>query len=335
LRILLLILTMSFSLSANTRALSGLRAKVSRFLETTQELTFKWRPVKGAKNYQFEIAFDDSFQNIIYKSTVKKNTIRYKMDESFMGLDITLYWRVTAKSQHSGKRYRGFSSMTLNNGGKGSPLFDTFGFFYSVTRGEFLQKGSDRGALEEFQNSPLTLGLFYTKRTSYFDSYAMSAYFSAYNNVDIAGTNDTVQIPNEIGVNFYKQYKFHERWDVYYGWDYEEFSTFNLDELNALLESASTKRQRIHYLTLGIAHSFKLMQRNFLLKTSGSVIVDSSASEKNKITAKTFSGYKAMLYLSTRLFKSVSGQFLFKYHHLDDGSLVDVYRYGVGLGFAF
>jgi hypothetical protein len=315
--------------------LVGFENQMHRILNKSQKKTFQWKDTDAIGKYVFQVAYTNKFEDILFEEELDQKTYTYTIDKAFRASDITLNWRVKYKSKKTGREVQKKSTFDINNGGKLAPLKDTFGFFYTVSQGRFTQTGSDQGQLEEFQNSPLTLGLFYTYRMNYYDSYAMSIYDSQFTPVNVTATSTTLDLPNERGLNFYRQHRFNKSWEYYYGWDYEEFSTFNLDELAASLESAGLKRQKLHFLTMGLSHVFRAFDRNFLFKGSASVIVDSSDSEENRVTGRTFSGYKGILYFNTRLYKSVSAQVLLKYHHLDDGSLANILRYGAGIGIAF
>lgn|GEM_PF-1858387 len=209
--------------------------------------------------------------------------------------------------------------------------------FYMASFGTFTQSGEALAELTFEQNSPVTLGSSF----SYYPesgpwSYAWSLYFSnliaASNNINA----ETIDIPLEIGGNFFTEYHFENAgFTAYAGLDLERFYTFNLPSLEASRTILLDENQ-VFYLTLGVSKSVKIFGKSFFTKLSFSKsLISNTTTESSTETTEDFSGFKVLWYVNKKISESFYIHTLIKYHKMSGPSELTVTRIGAGLGYSF
>lgn len=207
--------------------------------------------------------------------------------------------------------------------------------FYMASYGLFTQTGDNLPEIDFQQNSPVTLGSsfsFYPETGPL--SYAWSAYFShlvaASNSLD----DSIIDIPLEVGLNFYTEYRFERfRFTGYAGLDYERFHTFNLqgivDEGKIFLDE-----NKVLYLTVGATGMVNVFQSSFLTKLSLSASLSSSTTAGyDDGLNENFSGFKALWYVNKKISEHFYVHTLLKYHQMSGPSELSTFRIGVGVGY--
>lgn len=208
--------------------------------------------------------------------------------------------------------------------------------FYMASNGRFTQKDSKTAEVEFYQNSPVTLGtsLSYYPENSLW-SFSGSAYASyliaAANNLD----DKNVNVPPEIGANFYNEYRFENyNFTGYFGLDYERFSTFNMGGIQkdkkVILDQNSTV-----YATVGVSKLAYIFDSPFFTKLSFSKSL-SSTIDSNPDGLKSsgaYEGYKMMWYLNKKVSQKFYIHTLLKYHWMDGPSELTTLRVGLGFGY--
>lgn len=207
--------------------------------------------------------------------------------------------------------------------------------FYMASSGQFTQANSQAN-ISFSQNSPITLGSsfsFYPKETQW--SFAAAAYFShllaSSSNLD----SSTVNVPLEIGANFYNEYRFHQyNFTGYFGLDYEKFSTFNMyavqQEQRILLDQNS-----VAYLTVGFSRLVNVFGSPFFTKLSFSQSLTSSieTTAGSNPSDESYSGFKILWYVNKKFNNRIFLHSLFKYHIMDGPSELTTLRLGLGFGY--
>lgn len=207
--------------------------------------------------------------------------------------------------------------------------------FYMASYGRFTQTGDNLADIVFQQNSPVTFGSafsFYPEQGRL--SYSWSAYFShlvaASNSLD----ETIIDIPLEIGANFYTEYRFDKlRFTGYAGLDYERFHTFNLqgiiDEAKIFLDE-----NKVYYLTAGATGMVNIFKTSFLTKLSVSVSLSSSttAGYEDGLN-ENFSGFKALWYVNKKISEKFYVHTLLKYHKMSGPSELSTLRVGAGVGY--
>jgi hypothetical protein len=215
--------------------------------------------------------------------------------------------------------------------------------FYMSSLGMFTQKADNVAEIQFRQNSPVSLGTAYTyypKDKLY--SYSFSAYFSYLMASANSLTSDTVKIDPEIGTNFYGEYRWQKyNSTIYLGPDYESFSTFNLRGLQND-KKIYVDRVGALYMTLGVAKSFSMFNKQFFTKISASKSIStsyknnaptSSIDASDHIDQGGYDGMKFMFYLNYKFSSRWYLHSLFKYHTMTGPSDLTTLRIGVGLGY--
>lgn len=225
--------------------------------------------------------------------------------------------------------------------GKGIPKtkkgrWSLFGF-YTASKGDFSESLKSSPITINFeQNSPYTIGLGSTYKFG--DApwlISNSGYISALSASSVGNNNTSIDIPEEIGVTLYGERTF-TGWlnGVYAGFDFERFSTFNVEQLESG-EDLRVREHQMFFVTLGLTKFLPTKIGNFLFKTSYSRVVSSSI--KSQTTGvDAFEGNKFIVYANYKPFKKLLFHLLYKQHDLDGGvSDLEVKRLGVGIGWSF
>ncbi len=257
------------------------------------------------------------------------------ISDDFMDLEkYKPYWaNLLKKIQEKNNEKKQF---TYPRGLKGS-------VFYLSSMGSFSQKAADVAEITFKQNSPFSLGTaltFYPKDSLY------SASFSAYASYLVASTNsltsEKTSIPPEIGGNLYGEYRWQKyNLTLYSGLDYENFSLFNLRALEndrkVYVDGVGAT-----YLTLGVAKSFVLFNKQFFSKFSISRSIISSYStvapvpvdgSTGYVDSGKYSGNKFLFFINYKMSDKFYLYSLLKYHSMVGPSDLTIFRVGLGFGY--
>lgn len=143
-----------------------------------------------------------------------------------------------------------------------------------------------------------------------------------------------IDVPMEFGANAYLDYPISNlNWIVFAGFDYENFSTFNTEELET--KSLATRQITQGFATLGAAKGFKLIDQSFFLKLSASRTVYADESRASLVDPVPFEGYKYMVYLNAKYDDRLFVHGLFKQHLLEGPTSLVITRIGFGFGYKF
>lgn len=215
--------------------------------------------------------------------------------------------------------------------------------FYMSSLGTFNQKAANVAEINFKQNSPVSLGTaftFYPKDRLY--SFSFSAYYSYLLASANSLTTDTISIPPEIGGNIYGEYRWQKfNTTLYLGPDYESFSTFNLQGLQNDKKIYVDGVTAI-YLTVGMAKSFSLFNKQFFSKLSASKSLitsyknnapPSQIDASDHLDVGKYSGFRFLFYLNYKFNEKLYLHSLFKYHTMTGPSDLTTLRIGVGIGY--
>lgn len=184
------------------------------------------------------------------------------------------------------------------------------------------------------QNSPLTLGFGLTfksdnPRISYSSSFYMSYLVGA-----TQGQANDVEIPLELGTNFYMNYRYKDLKNIYFGLDAERLSSFNTESVQNS-QTFFTKEHSILYATFGHFDLYSIFGKKFFTKISISQSLSSQTNVESTIDNSPYSGIKGILFTSTRIYKNFTMHLLLKQHILSGPSNLSISRYGLGIGYQF
>ena len=207
--------------------------------------------------------------------------------------------------------------------------------FYMASWGDFSQS-SDGTTVEYKQNSLVTLGLqgnYFPKNSLY--SYSSSIYFSTFSPADTLLPPTKVELPPEIGLNFYADYLWKKpRISWHGGLDYEKFSAFNI---NGIYNDQRIYLDRISvvYATIGVSHVFYILEKPFFIKTSFSKSVSSTTTSEYTAEAapESLTGMKALFYLNYKFTDKFFLHSMLKFHKMSGPSELSSTRLGVGVGY--
>ncbi len=208
--------------------------------------------------------------------------------------------------------------------------------FYMASYGKFTQDNPKLASITFLQNSPISLGLstsYYPENSDF--SVASSLYFSY---LLAAASNlgaDSIKVPTEIGGNVYGEYRFAKKnFSGYAGLDYEKFTTFNLEGIQAE-RKIYFDENTVFYLTVGAAKKIKVYKWDFFAKLSFSQSIASSRTTGyGGATIDTpFTGNKILFYLFKRWNEKFFAHSLLKYHWMSGPSDITTLRLGVGFGY--
>lgn len=195
---------------------------------------------------------------------------------------------------------------------------------------------SGASEIKSQQNSPITLGAAASysldSEGGMLNASIYSSFFKASNisgNTDLA--TNSVTVPNEWGINLYRQYRI-SSFDTafYFGVDYEKFSSFNtIDYIQAAAELAINSNT-ILLATAGFGQTFSLDNFSLLTKISASKVFSSSSSagDSNK-----YLGERYLFFASLHGASKFSYNFLYKKHMLRGPTQLNVNRIGVGISY--
>ncbi len=230
----------------------------------------------------------------------------------------------------------------INIASKAKPSGFKWSLFYMASIGTFTQESNTAAKITFNQSSPFTLGTSF----NYFPfernfSFSTSAYYST---LTASGSNigsQKVDIPAEIGFNFYYEHRMSQNsYILYAGLDFEKFSTFNMDGI-ANEEKIYVDESSVSFLTFGYAKLFQFFKKNIYLKTSLSKSVASTyyyQAPENLRSASTianssYEGWKALLFLNYKINDRFHLNSLLKYHTMSGPSDLTTLR--IGLGFSY
>ncbi len=252
-------------------------------------------------------------------------------------LDMDKYRKYNEQLEKSLARLNNGAYETENAIGKHVPRGLKSSIFYLASYGRFTQSYPQDVEFEFYQNSPITLGSsfsYYPKDTLW--SFAGSAYFS-YLLATSNNLNDAdVDVPAEIGLNFYPEYRFAKyNFTGYFGLDYERFSTFNIGGLENDQEEILLDQNSVVYGTIGVSKLVNVFSVPFFTKLSFSHSLASSIDPNSKGSKDStpYTGYKVLWYVNKKFTDRLYLHTLFKYHRMDGPSELTTLRLGLGLGY--
>lgn len=203
--------------------------------------------------------------------------------------------------------------------------------FFSTSTGTYneilLLPSAKKVLAKNVQNSPLTIGFAsnykfkkYTKM-----SFSSSFYFSFINKAVDRLNNNEISILPETGLTAYLNYNIKlksNQFHIYGGFDYENLSSYNLEEVyNG--ELLNTKVHGFVYFSTGIFKLFKIKNQYIFLKGSFSYTLASS----------TYTGYKYIAYINYKLYSKISLHVFYKKHILDGPTQLSIERVGFGFNY--
>jgi opacity protein-like surface antigen len=206
-----------------------------------------------------------------------------------------------------------------------------FALFTTPSIGFFSQSDSGGYTLKYNQISYINLGgtYLYTPYQKMFHM-SMSFYYSTISsttNQTNSDSSSTVNIPSEYGANVYALYNSDSRFTFYGGIDYEKFSIFNLQQLQAD-NVVSVDDMNVFYATLGMKYTAKFNEKlNFKSLTS---TVSSSNSTKVSL-----SGIKVLVGMNYNFNEKWSLNSFLKNHNFDGDNTLTITRFGVGASYNF
>lgn len=212
-----------------------------------------------------------------------------------------------------------------------------FGLFYMASIGNLYDNSRDNTISSKTeQNSPVTGGAFFHIKTKHDRWISGSFYYSTITETVATQIDEVTTPPPEYGGNLYYNFPFdYPGLSFYWGADYENFSTYNLNELQSGA-SLDVRTHTISYLTLGASKRLFWFDKNMLFKASISQVFTSSSNEDITITENyaDYRGYKYMIYYSYFFenFKNMSLNLMYKSHYLNGTRKIQIDRYGIGLG---
>ncbi len=209
-------------------------------------------------------------------------------------------------------------------------------FFYMASTGTFNQSNEKYMRIEFVQYSYFTLGtsfLYFPKNKNY--HWASSIYLSKLGTSTNNLNDDSISIRPELGVNGYFSYKpIKKSYSIYGGFDYETFSTFNLESIQIAHDFLMNETQ-MFYLTLGFSKNFYFYKKPIFIKASISKQVATSYTSGSSLydPGVPYSGFKMMFYLNKKFNKKWFLHILYKMHFMSGPDDLTVHRLGVGFGY--
>lgn len=184
------------------------------------------------------------------------------------------------------------------------------------------------------QDSPITLGIKFSKRLS--DDYSFSTNFllSKFDE-SISDQNESLTLPLEIGLNSYLTYH-HESVPIqlYTGIDINHLTSYNTEELVAN-NSLETREHTLGFITLGIEKTFKLFDKVFESKFDYGQSFYTTETRQSKTSTKKYQGMRYGLSIGMRLTQNWAAHTIIKRYVLTGATNLTSYRYGLGLEYYF
>jgi hypothetical protein len=211
------------------------------------------------------------------------------------------------------------------------------GFAHITTSQGIFNEKINSSSVDNNQNSPITFGAgaVYIPQSNSGLSYSGSFYISKLTSSSVDDTtgvisSGAVEIPNEIGANFYLQKSVSKFLSsIYGGVDYEKFSTLNFEDIiNNNVTTLANNQEQMIFATIGTGIKTKI-----LLPTAFKISYSHVLSSKTDL-----SGFKYLLYANQKLTDRFWYHLLYKQHILESSTsdrTVTISRYGVGVGMAF
>ena len=208
--------------------------------------------------------------------------------------------------------------------------------YYMASLGDFTQISATGTKINYIQNSLATLGLQgnYFPRGSLY-SYSSGLYYSKFSAVKTALPPNTIDLPPEIGVNFYGEYLWKKTNITFHtGLDYEKFSTFNINGIEED-ERIYLDRLSVIYLTAGASYVLNVFNLPLYSKVSLSKSVSSNTTSEYNSTVKpdSLTGSKVLFYLNYKITDKIFLHSMFKLHKMSGPSELSSTRIGIGVGY--
>lgn len=184
------------------------------------------------------------------------------------------------------------------------------------------------------QNSPLTIGFFLTLKSDKERFSYSTSFYSSYLVGMVQNDTNEVEVPLELGTNFYVNYNYKNLNNIYFGLDAERISSFNIDSIQNT-ETFYSKEHSILYATFGYFNIFKVFSKNVFFKMGVSQSLYSQTNIENSGDDSPYSGIRGIAFLSTNISRKLTLNFLAKQHLLTGPSELSITRFGLGLGYQF
>tara|TARA_Y100000780_G_scaffold232562_1_gene266434 strand:- start:151726 stop:152817 length:1092 start_codon:yes stop_codon:yes gene_type:complete len=299
----------------------------------------KWNP--AIENYNSLRPNERVYIELPYRTLLQP-----KKEKQFPELSMKKDSRKTIKKRVSDPSSRKIASLSSSSSlnqsiqlvefqKKHDPLSWNLSVFYTLSRGSF-EEGIQNSNIKTVstQDSPITLGMATSKLINDNWGYNGSLYLSKLDG-GISELEEEVSLPWEYGVTSYLSYR-SSNWPVqiYSGFDYERFSSYNTSELinGASLESI---QHNVGFLTLGLSKGFRFLGKSFFSKVSYSRSLYSTQSRDISGSDDSLSGSKYMAYLNMLANENWYYHAFFKQHNLKGATELTIARTGVGFGYRF
>jgi hypothetical protein len=298
---------------------------------------------------EYKTKAGDTFSSIL-KSFVKDNI---KLTSKSVTVLITLNKNAQVKNwsklppEQKIKLYFAKSDLNLEKYNaykyKDERLVQQISITFLPSSGYFKQSKNGSAAIKYRQVSPAALNLNYRYQPN-FSKYSFNSglYFSyllptsSASDSNISGENK-VNIPPEIGGNFYVEYKFNKTNYLFYsGIDAEKFSSFNVDAITTT-NQLYIDQHSVIYFTVGILKKIslnnKIMVANLSMATS--VLTTYNSGSPTLQSNEKITGYKITGNLSYELTPKFFISSLAKYQSFSGDMFFSSLRLGLGLGYNF
>lgn len=210
--------------------------------------------------------------------------------------------------------------------------------FVMTSIGTFTQKDATYGNASFAQNSPATIGYMFNKDfKNTLLSLSSSIYISYLQATSSNITSSNTDVPMEIGVNSYLEYKT-KSGQIFSGIDIERFNTFNIEGINRT-NDLLLDQNLLSFLTLGYGNAFQILKAQtlfFKISLSQSLFSSRDSSYSEEVASgQTYSGQKFMFFTGVKFTDKWSANFLIKQHFLSGPSSVNSTRMGIGASYLF
>lgn len=198
------------------------------------------------------------------------------------------------------------------------------------------EKPPQYNSVYQTQKSLLTMGISGKYQLNVKHFLTSSFYFASMSDAAIEDKSDhTKTMPWDLGASLrYHRFIFpNSRWTPFIGFDFEKISTFNSDEI-AADENYELRiiEQKLLFFTLGATFSTEFNKRpvSFRFNLGNTVVSQTSAKH-----AKSYKGLILGLNSSWNVHKKWSALFFGKWYMLDGLGELNIFRFGLGVGYSF
>lgn len=283
---------------------------------------------------QFTLNQNEGIEN--WHSLEVGKTITLYLEKDLMKERVQRRYEKEKATPYSAKLARAVASQSKLTFSKKLETFSgktSFSLFYLASSGVYTQNiGEESLSIDLNQDSPASFGGLISHKFRPFWSFSTSLYYSQFDEATFNGT--TTSVPDEYGGNGYFYYSGLNGIGLYGGIDYEQLTSYNLQNL-INNQRLSFDTHKLGYLTTGIDFLKTISDKLFLLKFAVSYSVFSSTTSEFIDEGKDFKGIRYLAYLNLPISKNVFLHGLAKYHDLQDTESMQILRLGFGGGFRF